>query len=612
MKRGFTLIELLAVIVLLSIIAVIAVPIVIDVINDSKQATKLRSIENIEKAVELYVVTESKIKDTKIKDVITVNELLDLGYIKNAEKSILNKKIFIKQVNDEFDFFYEGRDTAGNYTSLKQLIEKNNNINKNVIINGKKVNKIYGTKDEQLTMKNYVLYSGQLFEVIETNDINNTIKLVSATTLSSIAYGTTNDFNSSWVKKWLNEVFLSSLERIDIIKDTEFCIDNIDVIPSEYTKMESCTNKITEKVGLLTYEDYIYAKDGETIQDGGSFLDQGEVSYLITPTTLATNQIWHTHSSDPSQLVTTNTYTNTYGQGVRPVISIRDDVLVKSGSGTKSDPYILSVERVLDKKQKLNLGKVGDYVYIDESNNPYVKEIDETYIANITNKTTTDKTRYRIVNINEDGSVKLERADIIRTATSSTNPYIPFYSIDSGEGATSCLQDTTQKYGTDTIKNGYYLGGCTNHNIFNPNTGEGAYIKNTGDSLAFYLNNASNSFYNFFSDKAKKIIIKYPFVLNVSGYGKDYSNLPNDGITNAYVGLPSWGEMYTGNDLNVSYWYLNSFLTDKASYVTSKGNGTFQNIPYTGYRVRPIIVLSKNVFVKSGNGTANNPYVLDI
>ena len=45
MKKGFTLIELLAVIVILAIIALIAVPVVLNIINDAKESSVLRSAE---------------------------------------------------------------------------------------------------------------------------------------------------------------------------------------------------------------------------------------------------------------------------------------------------------------------------------------------------------------------------------------------------------------------------------------------------------------------------------------------------------------------------------------------------------------------------------------
>ena len=549
---------------------------------------------------------------------ITIGELKSKGYIQNTDEDE-NNKVFVYTNGIDYEFYYEGRDSIGNYKTLKSLIESDtNHIKKNVVVNGNTVNKIYGTKEEQLTMNNYVLYSGQLWEVIETNDTNNTIKLVSPVSLTSISYGETNDWNSSWVKKWLNEYFYSKLERTDLIKETEFCIDPVDVTPDSYTKMTTCTNKETEKVGLLTYEDYIYALDGTTIQDGGSYLDEDELSWLITPNNTSSNKHWHTYYENPSKLSISYNI-NEYGLGVRPVISIKDNVLIKGGKGTRSNPYILSSERNLNKNTKLNLGKVGDYVYLDESNNPYVTEFTELYVNKVSNKTSTSKVRYRIVEINSDGSIKVERADVLRnlpnTIASSTGISIPFYSIDSGEGSTSCLYSSEKKYGEENINvEDSYLGGCTDHNKFNLMEGEGDFEINTGENLPYYLNNATNSFYNWYSDKTKSMIIPTTIKLKQSGNGRDYSALDEDGEVTLNVVLPSWGEMYTGNDLNNSYWYTNRWIFSfiDVSRVGSGGLGYGDSTATTWLATRPVITLSKNVYVTSGDGTANNPYSLNI
>ena len=58
MKNGFTLIELLAVIVILAIIALIAVPIVLNIINDAKESSLLRSAEFYLDAVE-YTIADA-------------------------------------------------------------------------------------------------------------------------------------------------------------------------------------------------------------------------------------------------------------------------------------------------------------------------------------------------------------------------------------------------------------------------------------------------------------------------------------------------------------------------------------------------------------------------
>ena len=67
MKRGFTLIELLAVIVILAIIAFIVVPIVLNIINDARASSNLRSAELYLDAVE-YMIANSILNYGVLKD----------------------------------------------------------------------------------------------------------------------------------------------------------------------------------------------------------------------------------------------------------------------------------------------------------------------------------------------------------------------------------------------------------------------------------------------------------------------------------------------------------------------------------------------------------------
>ena len=64
-KKGFTLIELLAVIVILAIIALIATPIVLDIINDSRNSSQLRSADFYLDAVE-YAISQSMVDNKPV------------------------------------------------------------------------------------------------------------------------------------------------------------------------------------------------------------------------------------------------------------------------------------------------------------------------------------------------------------------------------------------------------------------------------------------------------------------------------------------------------------------------------------------------------------------
>ena len=253
-NKAFTLIELLAVIIIVVLITILVLPRIVDSVNNSAYKVDDALKEIIYNASDAYISNHETSfpkkngnnYDISLRDLIN-DEILKYP-IKNAKgKDITDKYCVYVHYNNSYEY-----EIIECHKSLKEVIELDkNHIKKNVLVNGKTVNKVYGTKDEQTKMGNYVWFSGQLWEVVETDDTNHSIKLVSPVSLTSIAYGTNNTWSTSWVRKWLNNVFYPILERTDLIVDTEFCLDNINVTPSSYTKMNTCTNKVNEKVGYL-------------------------------------------------------------------------------------------------------------------------------------------------------------------------------------------------------------------------------------------------------------------------------------------------------------------------------------------------------------------------
>ena len=123
----------------------------------------------------------------------------------------------------------------------------------------------------------------------------------------------------------------------------------------------------------------------------------------------------------------------------------------------------------------------------------------------------------------------------------------------------------------------------------------------------------------------KKNIINYTWTISEYHRGKDYKTSlydidetgsclisVNEKHVNAYVGLPQFGEIYTGNDLNWSYYYLNINCTDNDAVSGINPSGFSEGVfpAYDWYGVRPVVVLKNNVKIQSGEGTIYNPYSL--
>ena len=98
MKKGFTLMELLATILVLGIIALIATPIVLNVVENARQAADFESVRLYARAVENQIVSE-RFNNIKVEDGqysitssgdICLSELLSSGQCKDDNVLVIN------------------------------------------------------------------------------------------------------------------------------------------------------------------------------------------------------------------------------------------------------------------------------------------------------------------------------------------------------------------------------------------------------------------------------------------------------------------------------------------------------------------------------------------
>ena len=441
----------------------------------------------------------------------------------------------------------------------------------------------------------------------------------------------------------MNEEFLSVLTRKDLILDTNFCLDRVSASYGDdfvtdgktiktvtgHAKINSCINQVTEKVGLLTFEDYVYAYDAiNPTYMIANFISGEELEWIMTA--YDSDQMWVTWYNKKYEYITISendySYVRVWTRS-SPCNKHKIKRFSRLWRWCNDEPYVLISEQKVDNGGKISDVKVGDYVYIDESNNPYPYTTDRV-TGDITYEGTKDKVRYRVVRKNNDDTVKFQRAAILKklpnTIAFEGGTYVPFYYKQTEIESERCMYDSTGLYGPSET---WHYQGCARNNIFNPTIVTDEYSYQSGMNIGAFLNNTNNGYYSWLNEKTKNMVEKTSWNLSVTMHGKsyetslyntdalsDYPTQTNDGIVSAYIGLPTWGDMYAGNDINDNYWLINRW-NGSSSFVTHVSGLGYTSGYYSSHYwmgVRPVMTLKSNIIISSGCGTMTEPYNLKL
>lgn len=79
------------------------------------------------------------------------------------------------------------------------------------------------------------------------------------------------------------------------------------------------------------------------------------------------------------------------------------------------------------------------------------------------------------------------------------------------------------------------------------------------------------------------------------------------------VGLPSLGDIYTSNPNGIedTFWTIDAY-DDTYMNVIYQGSAKGKSLISNTAKIKPVMYLKRNVIIKSGNGTENNPFILDL
>ena len=228
---------------------------------------------------------------------------------------------------------------------------------------------------------NYVWYSGKLWRIVAIYP-DGSMKLITQDNMISLNWGSTNQFNGSWVYQWLNEDFYDTLyNKESIVKQSvwNYSVDTSST-PSRPETLGT-QQTISTNVGLINkYEYYNGYRNAEWTSH---FLINKLVYFLLTPT--SSSQIYYADSG--GAIYTSSTTSN--GSGVRPSIVIKSN-LEFTGDGSITSPFKITGDRedAINNTTLLNSRSVGEYVKFDNKlyrivdiNNGITKIIMDDYIS---------------------------------------------------------------------------------------------------------------------------------------------------------------------------------------------------------------------------------------
>ena len=349
-------------------------------------------------------------------------------------------------------------------------------------------------------------------------------------------------------------VYNSLNNNKNIIVNSKYCIDTL--LPTEEYSNETGTNNQT---AIFAKQNVRYnCSNTIDLNVGLLTIDEynilgSENSYLntkdhfFTMTPSTAKTVWVVQTDGIQKAW--NLVSNTYA--IRPVITISSNIDFVSGTGTKTNPYRIENDNSANGNDLLTTRYTGEYV----------KFGNQTW-------------------------------RIVKTTGSSTKLIMDsYYQTKNDYGM---LEYAKISYGN----NGIYA----------------------GSNVENYLNNVVYN--DLFTDKEKAVLLKSRWYYSNYSKGIDplQSLLNQNKFVESYIGLIRIGELMSGTSSTgrvdaFTYWtanYVNDTANNKYAWFISWAGTSgyaFNQIDIRG--LRPVINLNSNLTIKSGTGTASDPYILN-
>jgi len=405
---------------------------------------------------------------------------------------------------------------------------------------------------------NYVWYSGKLWRVVLKNNETGAVKMVTDNAITTISYNASGNtaFKDSYMDQWLNQEFLPTLHHYQdyLIVNSVWDVTSDD---SDAPARPAGTTTVERTVGLLNaYEYYTtYAQSGGLATYSTTYLKNNVYWWLMTP-----------QNASNVRSVDSNSYLNydapTFGNGARPSVNLKSTIQIDSGSGSKSNPYILKGDQqeTVAGTTLLSTKYSGEYV-------------------------TFNNELYRIVGV-ENGLTKITAVDKPSGLASTV--------FDSSDSATTNFANASIKADLETYYQGLKATNETAFNMIQPNT-------------TWYLGGVGSG------DDYGNYHYKASICATVDASVSMNACTSKAASTTASIALPRAGEMFTSQitrETKADFWTLTPYSASRVRRVDYFGNLN-SRAPTYGHGARPSMYLKSTIKIatgNTGNGTYEYPY----
>lgn len=219
---------------------------------------------------------------------------------------------------------------------------------------------------------NYIYFSGMLFRIVGLDGDN--VKIIANEDVANINY--------DGIEKWLDNYYydhLTSKAKKLIVKN-RYCNMNLTDTTLDTTE---CTSYTKERNSYIISAPEI----NKATTNEGNYLKPVTMSWLANKKDNENAYITRSYffESDQNYL----SYTKEFNFGIRPVLTIKGDTLIKSGNGTIDEPYSLGDFTSGKVKDLINTRFSGEYI---------------NYSGML----------WRIIETNEDGTTKIIATETLR------------------------------------------------------------------------------------------------------------------------------------------------------------------------------------------------------